>query len=54
MLIAPGGELTYPIAERARLERVLSGATFTPKEIGGERPEAFTAKLLAYGLVIRV
>ena len=54
VLIAPGGELTYPIAERARLERVLSGATFTPKEIGGERPEAFTAKLLAYGLVIRV
>lgn len=54
VLIAPGGELTYPAAERARLERVLTGAPFTPKEIGGESPEEFAAKLLAYGILVRV
>lgn len=54
VLIAPGGELTYPPAERARLERVLNGAPFTPKEIGGEAPEDFAAKLLAYGILVRV
>ncbi len=54
VLIAPGGELTYPISERARLERALSGAPFTPKEIGGESPEEFAAKLVAYGILVRV
>jgi hypothetical protein len=54
ILIAPGGELTYPASERERLERVLTGAPFTPKEIGGESPEEFAAKLLAYGILVRV
>jgi hypothetical protein len=54
VLIAPGGELTYPTAERARLELVLTGSPFTAKEIGGEAPEEFAAKLLAYGILVRV
>ncbi len=53
VLIAPGGELNYPLSERARLERALSGAPFTPKEIGGESAEEFAAKLLAYGILVR-
>jgi hypothetical protein len=53
VLISPGGELNYPASDRARLERALSGAPFTPKDIGGERPEDFAARLLAYGLVVR-
>ena len=54
VLIAPGGELTYPTSERARLERALSGAPFAPKELGGESPEEFAAKLVAYGVLVRV
>ncbi|MBS0384735.1 MAG: hypothetical protein JSS00_05230 [Proteobacteria bacterium] len=53
VLIAPGGELTYPMVERERLERALGGSPFTPKEIGGESPEEFAAKLIAYGIVVR-
>jgi ribosomal protein L16 Arg81 hydroxylase len=53
VLISPGGELAYPTAERARLERALSGAPFTASELGGENPEDFAAKLLAYGLLAR-
>ena len=53
VLIAPGGELAFSPVERPALERALSGAPFTPAELGGAAPEAMTAKLLAYGLIAR-
>jgi bifunctional lysine-specific demethylase and histidyl-hydroxylase NO66 len=53
VLIAPGGELKFPLARRPALERALSGAAFTPAELGGDNPCDFVAKILAYGLVAR-
>ena len=53
VLISPGGELKFPQARRASLERALNGEAFTPTELGGDNPCDFTAKLLAYGLVAR-
>jgi len=53
-LIAPGGDLDFPPDRRPALERALSGAEFTPADLPGENTEAFTARLLAYGLIVRV
>ena len=53
VLIGPGGEIKYAPEDRARLERALSGAVVTPKELGGTEPEDFAAKLFAYGVLIR-
>jgi hypothetical protein len=54
VVIAPGGELGFGPEARAALERALNGEAFAPAELGGEKPEELTAKLLAYGLVARV
>ncbi len=54
VLIAPGGELKFPLIRRPALERALSGAPFTPAELGGDNPHDFVAKILAYGVVTRV
>ena len=53
VIIAPGGELDFQVGDRAALERALNGAPFTPAELGGEKPEALTARLFAYGLIAR-
>ena len=53
VVIAPGGELDFTPDARPVLERALNGETFAPAQLGGDAPEALTAKLLAYGLVAR-
>ena len=52
-LIAPGGELDFPSAARAALERALNGAPFTVADLGVDKPETMAAKLLDYGLIVR-
>lgn len=54
VLIAPGGELDFQADQRGALDRALSGNIFTPAELGIEKTEGITAKLVAYGLVARV
>jgi len=53
VVVAPGGELEFEPAARAALERALNGEVFAPSQLGVEAPEAMTAKLLDYGLVMR-
>ena len=53
IVIAPGGELGFEPAARPALERALSGEPFTPAQLGGDKAEDLTSKLLAYGLVVR-
>jgi bifunctional lysine-specific demethylase and histidyl-hydroxylase NO66 len=52
-LIAPGGDLEFPPDRRAALERALNGAPFTPADLECENAEPLTARLLAYGLIVR-
>lgn len=54
VIIAPGGELDFQADQRAALEHALNGAPFTPAQLGVEKAEGLTAKLLAYGLIARV
>lgn len=54
VLIGPGGELNFAPSDRAALERALSGAPFTPADLGVENAEALTARLLDYGLIARL
>jgi hypothetical protein len=54
VLIGPGGELNFALAQRPALERALSGAPFTPADLGVADAEALAARLLDYGLVTRV
>ena len=53
VLIAPGGDLDFAPDRRAALDRALSGAPFTPAQLGCENAEAMTARLLSYGLITR-
>jgi hypothetical protein len=53
VLIAPGGDLTFPPDRRAALDQALSGNPFTPAELGCENAEAMAARLLSYGLIAR-
>jgi lysine-specific demethylase/histidyl-hydroxylase NO66 len=53
VLVAPGGDLDFPADRRAALERGLNGAPFTPADLECENPEALSARLLAYGLIVR-
>lgn len=53
VVIAPGGELGFSEDRRPALERALSGAPFTPAELGCEAPEDLCARLFAYGLIVR-
>lgn len=53
VLIAPGGDLDFPAERRGALERALNGQPFTPADLKCENPEAVTARLLSYGLVVR-
>jgi ribosomal protein L16 Arg81 hydroxylase len=54
IVIAPGGELGFKPEQRAALERALSGAAFTPADVGvdGDNIEML-AKLLAFGILRR-
>ncbi len=54
VVVAPGGELKFAHAERAALERALSGKAFKPPELGVSDASSMTAQLLAYGLVTRI
>jgi ribosomal protein L16 Arg81 hydroxylase len=54
VLIGPGGELNFALAQRPALERALSGTPFTPADLGVADAEALAARLLDYGLVTRV
>lgn len=53
VLIAPGGDLDFPPDRRAALDRALSGAPFTPGDLACENAADMTARLLAYGLIVR-
>lgn len=54
IVVAPGGELGFKPERRAALERALSGAVFTPADVGGDDETAsMLAKLLAFGLLRR-
>lgn len=53
VIISAGGELKFTSDVQPALERALNGETFTPAELG-EGGENIAAKLLAYGLVVRV
>jgi bifunctional lysine-specific demethylase and histidyl-hydroxylase NO66 len=53
VLIAPGGELAFFPLARPALERALSGALFTPTELGVEHADKIVARLFAYGLIVR-
>jgi bifunctional lysine-specific demethylase and histidyl-hydroxylase NO66 len=54
VVIAPGGELEFAPNARPALERALGGETFTPAQLAVEKADELTAKLLAYGLVVRL
>jgi hypothetical protein len=53
VVISAGGELKFTSDIRPALERALNGEAFTPTELG-EGGENIAAKLLAYGLIVRV
>ena len=52
-LIAPGRELGFTAESHTALERALSGAPFAVSELG-EHGERIAARLLAYGLIVRI
>ncbi|MEJ0059228.1 MAG: cupin domain-containing protein [Terricaulis sp.] len=54
VLIAPGGDLNFPIEARAGVERAISGAAFSVDDVIAEKPEALVLLLLAHGLIERV
>jgi lysine-specific demethylase/histidyl-hydroxylase NO66 len=51
LLIAPGGELSFPGLDRASLERALSGTAFTPQDLGVPDPAPLIRRLVAAGLI---
>lgn len=51
-LITAGGELSFANSAQAAIERALSGASFTPADLG-EGGDRIVARLLAYGLITR-
>jgi bifunctional lysine-specific demethylase and histidyl-hydroxylase NO66 len=54
VLIAPGGDLNFPIEARAGVERAMSGDAFSLGDIVAEKSEALVLLLLAHGLIERV
>ncbi|MEZ5995700.1 MAG: cupin domain-containing protein [Hyphomonadaceae bacterium] len=54
VVIGPGGDLEFAAEARPAIERALSGQPFTPAELAVEKPDAMTAKFLAYGLIARL
>ncbi len=51
LLIAPGGELSFPGLDRSSLERALSGTAFTPQDLGIPDPAPLIRRLVAAGLI---
>ncbi len=54
VVISPGGELKFAVAQRAMVEFALGGATFSAADLKVEKPEAMISTFLAYGLLARV
>lgn len=55
VVIGPGGELKFAPDVRVALERALNGKTFSPSDLEGANDAlGMTARLLAYGLIVRV
>lgn len=50
-LIAPGGEMSFPGLDRARLEHALSGTAFSPDDLGVADPAPVIRRLVAAGLI---
>ena len=50
-LIAPGGEMDFPVLDRAGLERALSGSVFSPDDLGLPDPVPVIRRLVAAGLI---
>lgn len=53
-VISPGGELKFGVELKPALERALNGEPFAVADMGIEHADAVAAKLLAYGLLVRV
>lgn len=54
VVVAPGGELSFPAAARVDIERALSGSPFAIADLNSDKPEALVASFLAYGLITRL
>lgn len=54
VVIAPGGDLEFGPDQRTALERALDGRPFTPAELGIDKADGVTGKLLAHGLIARL
>jgi hypothetical protein len=54
VVISPGGELKFGAEIKPALERALDGEAFTVADLNIEHAEAIAAKLVAYGLLVRL
>ena len=52
-LIAPGGDIAFPMGDRAAIELAMGGQTFRVGDLQAEDPERMIARLSDYGLIQR-